>query len=92
MSQKEKRKAERQARREARKTKWAARRTAFKTKAKKVLDAAMLQGTAVLVTVIAPALIAFSIVTFVLDAVVWVVIKVLDCKCAPVMLCLFLWE
>lgn len=38
----------------------------------------------------AGALITFSIVTFVLEAVVWVVIKVLDCICAQVMLCFFL--
>lgn len=92
MSQKHKRKTERQARREARKTKCAAGRTAFKTKAKKVLDATLLSAKAALVTVIAPALIACSIVTFVLQVVVWVVIKVLDCMCVPVMLCFFLWE
>ncbi|KAG8158219.1 hypothetical protein KVR01_011980 [Diaporthe batatas] len=88
-SNKSAKKAKRAARREARKAKWATRRTAFKIKVKKILDAAVTPGMVALFTVFSPVIMAIGIVSFVLDAVVMFIIHVLGCLCAPVMICIW---
>lgn len=87
-SHKSDKKSKRAARREARKAKWAMRRTAFKTKAKKVLDSAVTPGMIALVIIFSPVIVALSILGFVLDSVVMLIIHILDCLWAPVTLCI----
>lgn len=83
--------AKRAAKKEARKTKWATRRAAFKTKAKKIGEALFLPLALVLGIVCAPAILAFDLVLCVVKLVFLLVVKILDLLCAPFMLC-WLWR
>lgn len=83
--------AKRAAKKEARKAKWAARRTAFKTEAKKIGEALFLPVALVLGIVCAPAILVFNLVLCVVNSVFWLVAKIRDLLCAPFMLC-WLWR
>lgn len=83
--------AKREAKKEARKAKWATRRAAFKTKAKKIGEALFLPTALVLGIVCAPAILVFNLVLCVVNSVFWLVAKILDLLCVPFMLC-WLWR
>lgn len=79
----------RAARKEARKVKWAARRAAFKDKAHKVGEALFIPVAVVCGIVFGPLILAFDVCLCAFEAVVWLVVKIVDCLSAPFVACFY---
>lgn len=79
----------RAARKEARKAKWAARRAAFKDKAHRVGEALFIPVAVVCGIVFGPLILAFDVCLCAFKAVVWLVVKIVDCLCAPFVACFY---
>ncbi|KAG6358215.1 hypothetical protein INS49_014099 [Diaporthe citri] len=79
--------AKRAARKQARKDKWAARRTNFKTKAKKLAEALFLPVAVVLGIVFAPLILVFDLFLCAVRSVVWLVVTAFELMCAPLLVC-----
>lgn len=79
----------RAARKEARKVKWATRRAAFKDKAHKVGEALFIPVAVVCGIVFGPLILAFDVCLCAFKAVVWLVVKIVDCLSAPFVACFY---
>lgn len=80
--------SKKQACREARRAKWAARRTSFKCKAKKVGEAILLSAAVAGGLIFAPVILTVSILFAVVKFLIWLVVKILDLLCCgPVLVC-----